>query len=665
MVILYFLIAIIISLLFYRKTLPQISNMQRFFLLGLRTVSLVIIFILLFNPVLFFFQSKEKKPEVVFLIDKSDSMNLPYEESSKSEYVLPISNELQKLLQKKNYRIMQYFFADGLTGENYSTSFSKTMYELSNRNLLQHAKHIFLISDGWFHDDELSIVQKLSVPIHALLSDKQQTIFDLEVTDITHNTVAYLNETNPIIVSVYAHHYEGKAYVELFDDNRLISKKEVDFSTNSFQQVTFEHTFNYTGLHKLKATITTTEALENYALNNVKSSAIQVVKEKMKALVLTDNLNWDAMFTQRSIRQNNRWDVTFLNQNRNRWMNGKATTTLAENIAKADVVLMIRTERLQFSTSELELIKNFCNQGGGLFYQGFPEIALREILPFQGTILTRDFTAKFSITSTGRKYQTLNISNAQIDLIPPVPYAYVNPTLQSQVLATFLNEENSPAILFQSYGKGKILLLPFLQLWKWQMRQSDNMYAKFINDVVSWISNLNSETFFATTDNLMYRLGDKVSISLTAYDETLSPRFDAAAKVTVKKDDNVVFADYLIRRDTQYTITVSNLTAGDYSYQIADEKTNQQTEGSFTVSAENPENYDLGFNNTLLSYLAAETYGSTFLTVSEVIEKINPVESFTEKLKIELPLYRKWYIISLFIITFCMELFYRKRWGLL
>jgi hypothetical protein len=30
-----------------------------------------------------------------------------------------------------------------------------------------------------------------------------------------------------------------------------------------------------------------------------------------------------------------------------------------------------------------------------------------------------------------------------------------------------------------------------------------------------------------------------------------------------------------------------------------------------------------------------------------------------------IPLYRKWYIITLFLLSFCVELYLRKRWGLL
>jgi len=31
----------------------------------------------------------------------------------------------------------------------------------------------------------------------------------------------------------------------------------------------------------------------------------------------------------------------------------------------------------------------------------------------------------------------------------------------------------------------------------------------------------------------------------------------------------------------------------------------------------------------------------------------------------DIPLYRKWYVLTLFIVAFCLELFFRRRWGLL
>jgi hypothetical protein len=498
-----------------------------------------------------------------------------------------------------------------------------------------------------------------------MLSETEEASFDLEITSLSHNKTAYLNEKNPIVVSIASSGFDGKANIELFDDGKLVSKKEVDFSTNTFQQISFEHTFGYSGLHKLKATLTAVETKENYTPNNTKSSAIQVMKERMNALILTDKLNWDAAFIQSSIRRNQRWEVTFLQQKRNLWYQKNQKIDLAEQLSKTDAVIIIRYQSLRLNNAEITLLKNYCNEGGGIFYQGFPESALQEILPVQGNFIAKDFVANFSVTSEGKKYKTLEILAKYSEMIPPVSYAYVNPTLQAEILASFHNEEASPACLFQTFGKGKIVLLPFLQLWKWQMRQSEDAYSTFISDMVNWLGNANNQTFYATSDQLMYRLGEQVSISLSAFDETLSPRFDVLAKVNISQDEKDVFSDYLLAKDTGYSISVKDLPVGDYSYKVTDEKTNQEAEGNFTISAENPEMFDVGFNNTLLTYLSAETYGTTFQSPDEITATIKNADTMLEKQKIELPIYRKWYLIILFIVTFCLELFFRKRWGLL
>ncbi|HRR01024.1 MAG TPA: hypothetical protein P5518_06860, partial [Candidatus Cloacimonas sp.] len=66
-----------------------------------------------------------------------------------------------------------------------------------------------------------------------------------------------------------------------------------------------------------------------------------------------------------------------------------------------------------------------------------------------------------------------------------------------------------------------------------------------------------------------------------------------------------------------------------------------------------------------LSWLANETGGKVLYASN--IDSYNPtpakpIEQITRK---EIPLYKKWYVIALFIFIFCLELFFRRRWGLL
>ena len=81
------------------------------------------------------------------------------------------------------------------------------------------------------------------------------------------------------------------------------------------------------------------------------------------------------------------------------------------------------------------------------------------------------------------------------------------------------------------------------------------------------------------------------------------------------------------------------------------------------ISQNSPESRDTGINLSLLSYISNKTNG-------RVIDKTNDIDILKAEKEIiqlgsEIPIYKKWYIIAIFLLAFCTELFLRKRWGLL
>jgi len=61
----------------------------------------------------------------------------------------------------------------------------------------------------------------------------------------------------------------------------------------------------------------------------------------------------------------------------------------------------------------------------------------------------------------------------------------------------------------------------------------------------------------------------------------------------------------------------------------------------------------------------AETNGK--LLYASSVNSFQPLPAVieTQISRREIALYKKWYILSLFILAFCVELYLRRRWGLL
>jgi len=83
------------------------------------------------------------------------------------------------------------------------------------------------------------------------------------------------------------------------------------------------------------------------------------------------------------------------------------------------------------------------------------------------------------------------------------------------------------------------------------------------------------------------------------------------------------------------------------------------------ISLDNPENRDKDFNTPNLSFISEITGGRSYNIDDLDTMEITEEDSIIEQHKFEIPIYKKWYLIALFLIAFCLEIFLRKRWGLL
>ena len=662
MMILFFIfIAVILIVWFYKKTIPEIGKGKKYLLIFLRCVSIIAVLILLLNPILYFSQKISKKSEIIFLADISESMNQKKDEIDKITALKEFKEKIREKLVSQNYKVSKIEFANGMNGTKTSTNLSKTFEDISKKHGLIDIKSIFLFSDGWFRDEDLNILNDVNIPVFTFNPDFEITDFDLEISNLNFNKNAYKNEITPIIANVSALNFNQKAKVNLIFNGKISQTKNINFSNDNFQQIIFDQIFERTGLQPFEVIIESDMENEMNLANNRFPAAIQVLDNRAKILLISDNLNWDVKFILDAIRKNQRWNSDFLLKDRI-LTKGRKTTNLVENMKETVVLILINQGFLNLTHIETEIINNFVKNGGGLLLFGKPVTSLNDILPANHSGISSSFKSTFYFTDESKKFQTFEFLE-NTDEIPPVDYYYVNAKVQAEILAIIENDEQSPAILFNEFENGKVLYFSFNNLWKWQLRNSD--YSDFMTNIILWLSASNTERFVSFTDKNSYFEGEKIKITLTAFDEKLAPIKNLATKLIIKQNEKKVFEEYLLEKGNEYLAEIENLEKGKYNYTVFAEKTGQQTSGNFLITDDNPEARDRGFNQPLLAFISKQTNGKIInvetlsdFTFPKAISKI-------EELKTELPIYRKWYLIAIFLTCFCTELFLRKRWGLL
>lgn len=663
MIIVLAIISILLISFFYKKTIPSIDGWQKILLISLRSVAVIILLLLFLNPILYLFQDKTLRSSVVILNDISESMQQIGKERLKSDTYKDFNKEIESILKSKDYNIINFDFANGIDGNISSTNLSKTFQQVFKKIDSDNIEAIFLLSDGWFNDEELEIIENQNIPIYTIDPHFKSDVFDLKLTEINHNKIVYKDEITPIEVNITSRDYKGKAKVELLYENKLFKKKEIDLKGKEFLQITFDTSFPNTGFTPISLKIST-DSIEVNTDNNILNSAIQVKRDRSTILLISDILNWDTKFISSAVNEDQHWQSKFLLKNRG-LKNADKKTTLKTEMTQVNVLTLINNGRLNFSESEVRIIDRFVKNGGGLYLIGKPIKGLEDILPATSSSINRTFKSTFTLTKQSEQFNTFSsIGKKDLENIPPVSFYYVNSKVEAKVLAEFDNDEKSPAVLFKNIGNGKILHFAFNDLWKWQLWNSGDSYNNMIHNIFSWLGQTSSERFYASLAKNSFYLGESINIELHAFDETLSPITKMNAEISVTNSKNqVVYQSFMLKENNKHFIKISDLNHGKYKFVISDQISNSQTEGEFMISQNSPESRDTGINLSLLSYISNKTNGKVIDKADDI--DILKAEKEIIQLRSEIPIYNKWYIIAIFLLAFCTELFLRKRWGLL
>ncbi len=663
MIIILIILSIILISFFYKKTIPVIDGWKKIFLISLRSVSVIILLLLLLNPILYYFKNKMVKPTIIILNDVSDSMLQVGNESSKLEVFKNIKKEIEKTIASKDYDIITLDFADGIDGNNKSTNLTKTLMQTFKENNLQNIEAIVLLSDGWFNDEDLEIIENQNIPIHTFNPHFKSDIFDLRISDIQHNKAVYENELTPIQIGINSHNYNGKAKVKLYSGSKIINEKRINLNGKEFLQVIFNISFANSGFTPINFKITA-DSTEINTDNNIINSAIQVKRDRSTNLLVSDNLNWDASFVISAINQDQHWQSKFLLKKNNIYFTDEITN-LESEMNGINVLTLINNGSLSFSHDQVIIIERFVKNGGGLFIIGKPIKNISDLSAVIPLNIKNTFKSTLAFTELSKQFSTFaSIQNKHIKNIPPVSYYYVRPKIQAKVLVEVNNEERSSAIIFNNIGNGKILSFAFHDLWKWQLWNAGNSYNDFIHNIFSWLGQTSSDRFYASLDKNSFYLGESININLHAFDEKLSPITDVNAEISVtNSEDKIVHQSFMLKKNNKHVITISALPSGNYNYIITDKISNLQTEGKFMISYISPESRDIGINRSLLSFISNKTNGVVLNSAANL--NIIKAEREMVKMRYEVPIYKKWYIIAIFLFAFCIELFLRKRWGLL
>ncbi len=700
----FFFIALIIlggyAYYVYRYTIPAVNPAKRYLLISLRTLALLFLLFIFFEPILTLAKKVVLEPKNLIFVDNSKSILID-DGTNRKQHVENFLDDVGNKNQIKNPTVFSFgskvnqVNIDSLAQFNFNegnTNFSKIFSSIKNEN--QNISSIVIVSDGDINDGEnpLFTAEKMNIPVFTVGVGDTTKRNDIEVKNVLHNEYIYNETPTTILAAISNSGFAGKdVNVSLFENATLIEQKNVTLSQDGIQNVSFEYTPKTSGEKKLTVVVNNQDGEFTYA-NNKKVFYINVLSNKIKILILAGTPSPDLSFVKNTLESDKNLSVKSITQiSQDKFLERNNRDALIDS---ANIFFLISFPSRQTSNNLLNKVKNEISQKDKPFFFLLSEgtdlsklNALQKELGFTAGSPTQNYN-EVQPYITGTELNNPLIQNNSQNILeawnnlPPVFQLNTKLTAkpECEVVAKIKEKNvplNTPLILTRKIGKQRSIFVLAKDIWKWKLQTSDkdlNLYDSFILNSAKWLNtNENKKNVNIKTSKKTYSLGEPVEFSAQVYDESLNPVSDAEIKVQIQNKNS---KDEIILNSLGsglYEGKYQTNSPGDFSFSgeaIQNGKKLGSDKGIFNIGDVDIEMANPRMNYDFLNQLANLTKGKYFNAdnYQQLFQILNDRTSKSVKEKLNTSEIRLWsneWLMIIAIILFALEWFFRKRWGML
>ncbi|AMC10046.1 hypothetical protein Lupro_01695 [Lutibacter profundi] len=650
--------------LFQNKEKSQLN----YWLFFIRFLSVLSILILIINPQI----EKEKlvivKPNLIVAIDNSSSIE--YKSQNKK-----VKNTIEFLKKNKainnKFSVNYYSFGSNLAVLD-SLNFKKNQTNLSlpfqefSKLYKTGTNPIILITDGnQTTGSGIEFIDYKS-PVFPLIVGDTTTFKDIAIKQLNVNKFTNINHKFPVELFI---NYLGKENISkninvYHKGKKVYSKKLHFFESETSKIASFFLTASIKGTQYYTVKIEELDDEQN-TLNNMKTFSINVIEEKSKILILTSIIHPDLGMFKKSIERNKQRSVKI-----------SKITNFKGNINEYQLVILyqptndfgkifnaVNSNKMNYLiVSGLSTDWNFLNKIQSNFHkESIPQ--LENYYP----IFNTSYAGFLSNDIGFLDFPPLEDSFGDITFFMPF-----NSLLYQKVGG--VNTRNPLLATFEN-GKQRMAILTGENIWRWRMssyalNNTFEIFDGFISNLTQYLASNEQTKRLNIISKSIYYTNETVTISASYLDKNFN--FDNRAKlwltVSNKKSGflkKIPFAKF----DSRFTIYLSNIPAGEYSYVVSVENQKSSVSGLFKILPFEIEQQYTNANSKELKILANNTNGKVFYNnqVTELVAYLKSDSQFKKIQKTEIVkkslIDWKW-VLGLIILLLSIEWFARKYYGM-
>lgn len=310
-------LSFVMSYLLYKKEVFKGSKSITRLLFALRFIVVFTLAFFLLRPYINQVKVLNEQPIIIIGVDNSSSL-VNHSDSSyyTGEFIREINNIKQEF--EKNFQVELYSFGERIH-RNPSFNFSDKKTDLSdyfneisdvysNRNVVAN----IIASDGIFNSGSNPVYANypFNAPLYTLILGDTSLQKDLELTNVSYNDLAYLDNSFPIKASVLAQFSKGETIeVSLWEDELLLDKKESLVKKNDdLLSFDFKVTAQSVGVHNYRLEVTPISEEQNTS-NNTQNIFVDILETKQKILLLSSISHPDINAISSAIQSNKNYEL--------------------------------------------------------------------------------------------------------------------------------------------------------------------------------------------------------------------------------------------------------------------------------------------------------------------------------------------------------------------
>ncbi len=712
--------ALVLALWAYRRTTPPLAPRQRLVLTALRATAYACLCLVLASPVWNRERHDPQRARIAVLIDESASMSnndgpggpTRLERARTALGTLrdalrgaPVDLEVVPFAAAPDApQSAEAYLAAARTAVGPATDPLGAMAATADRLRGQNLQAIVLLSDGRPTQGGLDPGSRTDPgqPVFAIGLGDSLAGRDLAIGRCEYSSIAYVESEAEIDVRIESSGFRGQAStLHLRQGERDIFSTHLRFDQDrSRVSVRVPVQLHEPGRQRYRLVL---DALpgERTERNNAREISIEVLRNRIRVLVVAARPDWDVAFWARALRSDPSVRPTVVTQDVNGgWRNaedGRAFEWPRGVAWTRDYDLYILgTPGTAWRGDSAKELRTAVERGKGLLVLGGRDGVLGDAASFEaiGPLLP---VARLRVRGT-RFGQSLPRLAPQGRLHPVtgalLPLADAAGTLtglppllgQADLAAnvgalTLLSTDANPALpllVVGRAGEGQVAVVNGFPLWRWGfaanpvVRQS---VGAFTSGMVRWLTQPRDITAVqVTTPKPVYESGAAVEIYAHVLDPQYAPLADAQVRTDVRRvDDGSPSGNALLEprggQPGEYQASIPGLAAGEYEAEAVATHGGREVGRArvrFTVDAYSIEFADARQDVDFLREIAART-GGRYVGPEAVAGLVQDLPHAARDILVrsEIEIWNTTPLFVLFVLVLGVEWLMRKRFGLL